>query len=62
MLPQKAMGIWEHGAGVAMTHQWELSELGGEISELWVREPGNGQSLQGAIHGGSETKGASEEL
>jgi hypothetical protein len=37
--PQKAMGIWKRGAGVAMTHQWELSELGGKISELPFREP-----------------------
>ena len=31
---QKAMGILERGFGVVVTHQWELSELGGEISEL----------------------------
>jgi hypothetical protein len=36
--PQKAMGIWKRGAGVVMTHQWELIELGGEISEPRVRE------------------------
>jgi hypothetical protein len=26
------------GAGIVVTSQWELSELGGEISELQVRE------------------------
>jgi hypothetical protein len=34
IVPQKAMGILEHGAGMVTTHQWELSELGGEILEL----------------------------
>ena len=32
----KAMGIWKSGAGVVVTCQWELSELGGKILELWV--------------------------
>ena len=32
--PQKAMGVLKHGDGVVATHQWELSELGGEILEL----------------------------
>ena len=32
--PQKAVGDLKHGADVVITHQWELSELGGEISEL----------------------------
>ena len=36
--PQKAVGIWKRGASMVVTCQWELSELGGEISELWVRE------------------------
>ena len=36
--PQKAVGIWRHGADVVATRQWEeLSELGGEILELRVR-------------------------
>ena len=34
----KTMGDLKHGAGVVMTSQWELSELGGEILELRVRE------------------------
>ena len=32
-VPQKAMGVLKHGAGMVGTHQWELSELGGEILE-----------------------------
>jgi hypothetical protein len=32
--PKKAMGIFKCGAGVVLTHQWELSKLDGEISEL----------------------------
>lgn len=32
--PQKAVEIWNHGAGVVATGQWELSQLGEEISEL----------------------------
>ena len=41
-VPQKAVGILKHGIGMVMTHQWEFSELGGEISELLVREsPGD---------------------
>ena len=36
--PQKAAGIWNHGAGVVVTSQWEHSDLGGEISYCWVRE------------------------
>jgi hypothetical protein len=28
--------IWKRGAGVVATGQWELSELGEEISELWL--------------------------
>jgi hypothetical protein len=32
--PQKVMGNSKHEAGMVATSQWELSELGGEISEL----------------------------
>ena len=28
------VGVLKLGAGVAVTHRWELSELGGEILEL----------------------------
>ena len=34
MCTTKAMGVLKHEAAVVMTHQWELSELGGEILEL----------------------------
>ena len=34
MCTTKAVGVLKHGAGVVATHQWELSELGGEILEL----------------------------
>jgi hypothetical protein len=37
-LPQKSVGIWMYKAGMVTTHQWELNKLGGEISELQVRE------------------------
>ena len=30
----KKVGVLKHGAGVVVTRQWELSELGGEILEL----------------------------
>ena len=44
--PQKAVGVWKSGVGVVVTRQWEFSELGGEISELWVREsPQDGNRL-----------------
>jgi hypothetical protein len=33
----KAIGDLKHGIGVVITHQWELSELGGEIVEFRVR-------------------------
>ena len=33
-VPQKAMGTLKHVIGVIVTYQWELDELGGEISEL----------------------------
>jgi hypothetical protein len=33
-VPQKAVGILKNRVGVVVTHQWELSKLGGEISEL----------------------------
>ena len=42
--PQEAVGIWKHGAGVVVTHQWELYKLGGEISELRVRESPRGEN------------------
>ena len=32
--PEKEMGVLKHQTGVVVTRQWELSELGGEISEL----------------------------
>ena len=32
----KAMGVLKHGSDMVVTHQWELSELGGEILELWA--------------------------
>ena len=32
--PQQAVGLWKHEAGMVVTCQWELKELGGEISEL----------------------------
>lgn len=32
--PQKAVRILKHAVGMVVTHQWELSELGGEILEL----------------------------
>jgi hypothetical protein len=32
------VGDLKHGAGVVAAHQWELSDLDGEILELWVRE------------------------
>jgi hypothetical protein len=35
---QKAVGIWKPGAGMVVVCQWELSESGGETSELQVRE------------------------
>jgi hypothetical protein len=34
--PQKAMGIWKYGTGMATTCHWQFSKLGEEISELWV--------------------------
>ena len=44
--PQKAMGVLKHEAGVVATCQWELSKLGGEILELWVRKsPQDANSL-----------------
>jgi hypothetical protein len=30
----KAMGDLKHGVGMVMTHQWQASELGGEIVEF----------------------------
>jgi hypothetical protein len=36
-VPQKAVGILKCGVGVVVTHQWDLSELVGEISELSQR-------------------------
>jgi hypothetical protein len=36
-VPLKALGILRHGAGVAMTHQWELSKLGG-WRDFWSSE------------------------
>ena len=33
-VPQKAMGILKCGVGVVVICQWELSKLGGKISEL----------------------------
>jgi hypothetical protein len=33
-VPQKTVRILKCGVSVVMTHQWELRELGGEISEL----------------------------
>ena len=33
----KAVGDLKHGVGVVVTHQWEPSELGGEIVEFRVR-------------------------
>jgi hypothetical protein len=36
--PLKSLGVLKHGVGMVMTHLWELSELGVEILELWVRE------------------------
>lgn len=35
---QKAVGIWKHGAGVIVTHQGDLNELSGKISDLWFRD------------------------
>lgn len=32
--PQKAVRILKHAVGMVVTHQWELSELGGKILEL----------------------------
>ena len=43
--PQKAVGIWKCGAGVVVTCQWELSLLGGKISELWVRESSRDENM-----------------
>ena len=37
MCTTKAMGDLKHRAGVVMTCQWELSELGGDILELSQR-------------------------
>ena len=36
--PPKGCENLEHGAGVVATFQWELRELGGEISEFRIRE------------------------
>jgi hypothetical protein len=27
----KAIGVLKHGAGMVVTHQWELSKLGGDV-------------------------------
>ena len=39
MCTTKVMGDLKHGAGMVATSQWELSELGGEILEHWVKSP-----------------------
>jgi hypothetical protein len=31
---ERVVGVLKHRVGVVETHQWELSELGGEILEL----------------------------
>ena len=43
--PQNAGGIGKSGAGVVVTCQWELSLLGGKISELWVRESSRDENM-----------------
>lgn len=43
--PQLAMGIWKRGAAVA----WELSEPGGEISELQLRESAERVSRESSL-------------
>jgi hypothetical protein len=35
---KKAMGVLKLGASMVETHQWELSKLGGELSDLCVTE------------------------
>ena len=30
--PQKAVGIWKNGAGIAVTHQWKLSR---QVERFW---------------------------
>jgi hypothetical protein len=34
MLHKRSWGVLKNGVGMAVIHQWELSELGGEILEL----------------------------
>jgi hypothetical protein len=34
ILTTKAVGVLKHRPGVVLTHEWELTELGGEILEL----------------------------
>jgi hypothetical protein len=36
--PQKAVRVLKYGAVMVLTLQWDLNELGGEISKLWVRK------------------------
>lgn len=39
--PQKAMGIWKHGAGVVVTHQWvtRFQSSGSESSPTMRKRP-----------------------
>jgi hypothetical protein len=53
--PQKVMGIWKCGAGVVVTHQWELSKL---VERFWssgsesLQEMRTGQCLVGGTISG----------